>query len=501
MRVVFVPMSRELVIFSFIFGVFIRSFIDLGISFATLFAFCGVMIFATGYFYKNYLSIETELKRVALFFIFMALGIGWYGFRAGGNNLGNSFSLGTQEIEVFVGEEPEEKNGKLQAVVTYKDSGVEEKILIKTSLLPVYDYGDTIKIFGELKEPENFSEDFDYVSYLAKDDIYFLMDDARVSVISRDGGSSLKRALFGVRDIFTRSLSEVLPEPHSSLAAGLILGAKESLGKEWLDKFRTVGLSHIVVLSGYNLTIIAESVIKVIIKFFSGALGLLLGAISIVLFTIMTGGGASTIRATIMALIILLARGTGRVYEATSALIVAGFVMVLHNPRVLVFDMSFQLSFLATLGILYLTPFVKKYLTFITEKMGLREAVSATIGAQLATAPLIAYKMGTFSLVALPANMLVVLFIPLTMFFGFAAALVNLISYLAAIPFSVVAYLLLAYELLVVDIFSELPFASVNVSFMGLALSAFVIVLVYTAYFYKKKNVAEVDLWKIEEIK
>jgi competence protein ComEC len=492
-------MSRELLISGFILGVALRSFFDPGISFSFLLIFISVALFLSEYFYNNFLFTEVKLKRVALLFLFASFGMGWYDFRVG-SALSGSLETGMKGIEVFVGSEPEEKNGKLQAVVTYEEDGNKENILIKTAIFPGYNYGDTIKIFGEIKRPENFLEDFDYVSYLAKDDIYLIMDNARAVVLSGGGGSPLKRSLFAIRDTFTGSLSEILPEPHSSLAAGLIFGAKESLGREWLDKFLLVGLTHIIVLSGYNLSIIADYVIKIIAKFFSGALGSLLGAISIVLFTIMTGGGASTIRATIMALIILLARGTGRMYEASSALIVAGFVMVIHNPRVLVFDMSFQLSFLATLGILYLTPSIKKYFTFITDKMGLREAVSATVGAQIATAPLIAYKMGTFSLVALPVNMLVVLFIPITMFFGFAAASVNLISYFLAIPFSVGAYLLLSYELSVVDMFAALPFASVNVSFSGLLLGFFVIVLACAVYVYKKNNVNEADGWKIEDI-
>ncbi|HRY62576.1 MAG TPA: ComEC/Rec2 family competence protein [Candidatus Paceibacterota bacterium] len=278
------------------------------------------------------------------------------------------------------------------------------------------------------------------------------------------------------------------------------MGAKDSLGKEWLDKFKIAGLSHIIVLSGYNLTIIADSVMKVVSRFSTGILPSVFGAISVVLFTIMTGAGASTVRAAIMALIILLAKTTGRVYEASSALIVAGVLMIIENPRVLVFDMSFQLSFLATLGLLYVSPLVKERLKFVTEKLGLREMLSATIGAQIATSPLIIYKMGTFSLVALPANILVVLLIPITMFFGFLAAIVGFINYYIAIPFAAVAWLLLSYILSVVDIFSSLPFATINITALSvLSISVLIFACVFV---YKRRDIfsSEIDQWKIEEI-
>ncbi|HRY62575.1 MAG TPA: DUF4131 domain-containing protein [Candidatus Paceibacterota bacterium] len=186
-------MSRELVFFGFILGVFVRSFVDLGYSFAFLFAFCGALLFFAEYFYKNYLNKEVRLKEVAFIFIFFALGIGWYGLRAGDTPRVSSLRPGAQSLEVFVGEEPEEKNGKLNAVVTYNE---EEKILIKSSLLPSYKYGDTLRIFGDLKKPENFNDSFDYISYLGKDDIYFLIDDARVKVLETGGWVNAKENTF-----------------------------------------------------------------------------------------------------------------------------------------------------------------------------------------------------------------------------------------------------------------------------------------------------------------
>jgi len=493
--------SRTNIISGFILGVAFRSFFDLGFSFSLLLFFVSLILFISQYFYNNHLRHGVDVKKYVVIFMFITLGTVWYDFRVGESvSYLNGLDGRVISLRVVVFDEPEEKNGKLQAIVMVENDNNSEKILIKTATVPRYKYGDTLQLVGEIKKPENFSEDFDYVSYLAKDDIYFLIENPKVKIISSDKSFSLSRYLFLIKNFFTQNINEVLPEPHSSLLAGLVLGARESLGTEWINKFRIAGLSHIVVLSGYNLTIISDSVMKVISRFLSGSSASFLGAVSIILFTIMTGGGASTVRAAIMALIILLAKTTGRLYEASSALIVAGFLMILHNPRILIFDMSFQLSFLATLGLLYISPMVKKYLTFVTEKLGLREVLATTIGAQIATFPLIAYKMGTFSLVALPVNILVLIFIPITMFLGFLAATLNIINFYIATPVATLAWALLSYILFVVDIFSSLPFASVNVNAINIFLLLLLILMIVIVYKSRQMFSSEIDGWTIEEI-
>jgi len=159
----------------------------------------------------------------------------------------------------------------------------------------------------------------------------------------------------------------------------------------------------------------------------------------------------------------VLAKATGRLYDVTRALLVAGFVMLLHNPQILVFDMSFQLSFLATVGLIYVSPLILRHVHFVTERLHLRDVVVATVSTQVFVLPFILYTMGELSLVALPVNLLVLAGIPLTMLFGFLAGMVGFISTTVAVPFAFVAYGLLAYELAVVEWFAALPFASLTI--------------------------------------
>ena len=135
-----------------------------------------------------------------------------------------------------------------------------------------------------------------------------------------------------------------MPEPHSAFLGGITIGAREGLPESLQEKFRTTGVAHIVALSGYNITIVAET-IMLFLSFLPQYLAIGGGVIGVILFAIMTGASATVLRASIMALLALTARATGRIYTVSWALFLVGFFMVLQNPKILRFDTSFQLSF------------------------------------------------------------------------------------------------------------------------------------------------------------
>jgi competence protein ComEC len=315
------------------------------------------------------------------------------------------------------------------------------------------------------------------VSYLAKDGIHYEMFMPRIEILAHGEGNVIKEKLFAFKHAFIGNINTHIPQPHAALLAGLVVGAKQSLGKKLLDDFRTVGVIHIVVLSGYNITIIARF-IEWIFSALSRNRRLILAAGAIILFAIMVGASATVVRATIMAFIALLAQGTGRMYMATRALLIAGVIMLLHNPHILVFDLSFQLSFLATVGLIYFSPLIASKVRWITEKAGLREIVVATLATQLFVLPFILYKTGLFSLVSLPVNVLILAAIPLTMLFGFLAGVFGFVWGILALPFAWVAYALLAYELVVVEWFARLPFAAITLA----SFPAWVAALWYAVY-------------------
>jgi competence protein ComEC len=391
-------------------------------------------------------------------------------------------------LEGIIVDEPDERENYTR--LTLETNG--DKILLYTHHYPEFHYGDKIRTAGLLKKPQNAKDSFDWVSYLAKDDIYYEMIYPKTEFISGGNGSRLKEKLFILKEKFVGSLNKVIPEPHSAFMAGLTIGAKKSMPQDLQDEFKKTGIIHVVVLSGYNITLVANTIMK-FFSFLPRIFGIGLGAVGIILFTIMTGASATAVRASIMALLVILARATGRIYTITWALFLTGFFMIFQNPKILRFDASFQLSFLATLALIYLAPYFKEKFRFLPEKFNFREIISSTAATQIFVLPLLLYKMGIFPLVSLPVNFLVLIFVPATMFFGFITGGLGMIWNVLSIPFGWISYGFLQYELWVVKIFAKLPFSSFTLQnfpfWLTLFIYAIYVIIIYKIHEKDKKSI------------
>ena len=411
------------------------------------------------------LFFVTPNRLVVVALILSALGVGYVVVRTvDTSELSLEADVGQEvTIEGTVIKEPIHKE-RSQQIVVEPEGGDRGYVLVLTSPRPRFAYGDEVVVQGVLKKPESFETDtgrtFDYEKYLAKSNVYYQMLFPDVEQTGSGGGNALRRGLFTMKEKFLLGLNKALPQPHAALAGGLVVGAQEALGDDLLDAFRITGIIHIVVLSGYNVAIVAEAIMRLTRRFLARNIALVLGGVGIVLFAILTGGSATIVRASLMAILVLVARATGRTYDIVRALSLAGFVMILHNPHILAFDPSFQLSFLATLGLIFFSPYIERWGKGITNNFGIREFTAATISTQLFVLPLILYSIGQVSVVAVFVNVLILAMIPLTMLFGFFTGLVGMVSTALALPFTAFSYVLLSYILLVVDIFSRIPFAA-----------------------------------------
>jgi competence protein ComEC len=160
--------------------------------------------------------------------------------------------------------------------------------------------------------------------------------------------------------------------------------------------------------------------------------------------------------------------------------------MVAYDPRVLV-DMSFQLSFIATGGVLYLTPKTLNWFRFVPLRFGFREMVASTVAATISVMPILLYLTGVFSLVSLPANFLILLLIPYAMFFIFVTGISGFIAPALAIFFGYITYIMLKYILGVIHFFGSLPFASFTIQSFPLVLT--IIIYIFLLYFvFKEKS-------------
>lgn len=429
-----------------------------------------------------------------IFLIFFALGALRYEI-SDSNSLSKLLenSIGKEvTLVAIISDEPKRNESGTTLAVDLKNlisdgssTPVYGKALINTGLYPEFQYGDKVSVYGKLEKPKNFSsqqnsssspanKDFDYVSYLAKDDIFYTVDFAKVSLISSGHGNFLKTILLKIKDGYIGNISRIIPEPEASLLAGIELGAKNSMDKETSNNFRVTGLSQIVVLSGYNITIVAEAIMQAL-SFLPKMIGLSSSVVGIILFVILSGSSSTAVRAGIMALIVILAQMTKRKYQVGRALMIAVLIMVLINPKILVFDISFQLSFVAMIAIIYIAPILKNKFSWVSEKYGLRDIVTSTISAQILVLPLILCRMGMLSFFALPANILVLAFVPITMFFGFFAGILGFIWTPLAVPFSWITFVFLYYMVHIAGFFANLPFSSVFIPWF----SPFLMLVVY----------------------
>jgi len=397
---------------------------------------------------------------------------------AGVHNHPLDMSVGTSmSIDGVICAEPEGK--EVTQRFCLQPDGTEDRIMVSSDRYPEYLYGDRLRVTAVLELPENFltyegGPEFDYVSYLAKDDIRYVMKKPEVEILSRGQGSALVSALVFIKKSFMGNIERSMPEPHASLVVGILLGEKGSLPQDVGDGFRRSGLTHILVLSGSNVSVVAENLVKAF-SFLPRALGQGAGAASIVLFAIMTGASSTTIRASIMALVVILARGVGRRYDVVRGLTCAAFVMVLQNPRILAFDIGFQLSFLATLSLIYVSPIVTEWLLSVPERFGLREILVTTVATQIFTLPYILYAMGEISVISLVTNVLVLPCVSWVMLGGFMVGTLGFMYPAIALPAMFVTSILVSYMMSVVGFFGPLPFAAIRLS-IGEPLLVFVYV-------------------------
>ncbi len=340
-----------------------------------------------------------------------------------------------------------------------------QKVILTTGLYPEFSYGDEIVFRGKLEKVKDFSLEnvghFNYPAYLRKDGIYQTSFYPAAEIVAENQGNFFKRKLYGGVKVFSESLERHIHFPESALALGMLVGEKHAFPKELETKITKAGLSHIVVLSGYNIALVVLF-LSYFTSFFSRRVHFILIVVAISLFVLATGAEAASVRAALMASILLLGKTIGRTYDQARALGVAILLMLFENPNILLYDPSFQLSVLAMCGMIFILEPLKQKLFFITDRFNLRELVSATLSAQIAVFPFLAYLIGTVSLVSLPANILALPLVPGAMLLSFVTSLLGLVSSVLAFPFAILSFIFLYPILFVAEFFGSLPLASVT---------------------------------------
>lgn len=326
------------------------------------------------------------------------------------------------------------------------------RIRIVTQSYLGFQYGDLIKSEGVIKEPPAES-----AVYLLKDGILGIESYPKINLVESGHGNFIKARLLNFRNRIIGIFKATLPTEKAALLSGITLGSRESFSRDLANKMSLTGTTHLVALSGYNISVIALAVGAIFSLYLSRSISFYLTVLAVVLFVLMTGAEASAVRAAIMGIIALFANEVQRSFSLRNAIVIAAFFMVLYNPKVLVFDLGFQLSFLALIGIVYLQPILKKIFKINGPGfLSWKNNFLTTLSAQTMVLPLLIGKFGVFSMTSFVSNILLLEVMPLTMALGFILAGLGFVSNFLARLFGLLVNLLLSYELWVIDLFSRL---------------------------------------------
>lgn len=346
--------------------------------------------------------------------------------------------------------------------------------LVQVARLGSYRYGDPVRVRGELVSPPELGE-FSYRDYLARQGVFSLVRYAQVEVIGERRGSPIRAAMLDFRERANQVIIRLLPDPQGALLSGILLGIESRISPGVREAFNAVSATHVIVISGSNLVILAgviQSVARRVFRKPGWAAALTIAGV--LAYAVFVGGDAAVIRAAIMTTLALIATQLGRQTYGLASLAFAALLMTAINPTTL-WDVSFQLSCLATLGlVLYVEPMQKLLesgLAWVASQQTARTTVGAvsdalivTVAAQITTTPIMAYTFRRFSLLSLPVNFLIVPVQTPLMVLGGLAVIAALVAWPVGQALAWGSWLFLTWTAEVVRFFAGLPYASLEVT-------------------------------------
>ncbi len=340
-------------------------------------------------------------------------------------------------------------------------------------------YGDRVRIRGVPETPPSFP-DFDYRRYLARKGVYTLVRRAEMHRLAQGRGNPVIAALYDVRARASALLDRLMPQPYAALANGMILGIESGIPRELYAQFNLTGTSHVIVISGSNIALVSGILLLIFTWMLRGRkkAAALLALTGVALYTLLVGADAAVVRAAIMGGLYVLAIALDRQSAAIISLFVAAIAMLLLNPLTL-WDVGFQLSFMATLGlILFSTPLQQAWDARIGQRLPglanniLAEGLLITLAAQITTMPMVVYYFGRFSIISFLANLLIIPVQPPIMIAGGLAIILAGVFFPLGQLIALIPLASLWWTVFVVERLAAIPWGSIPVGAFGRMLSA-----------------------------
>lgn len=368
--------------------------------------------------------------------------------------------------------------------VAFADDPREGKLLVWTQLYPEIGYGDELVFNCRVEVSEPF-EGFAYDKYLATKGIYAVCYRPQYIDVHPSSSWSVVGGILAIKSFAIDTLRSTLPEPHASFLSGLLFGGSTALSSGLKDDFRAAGTSHILAASGYNVSIFSVAFLSFILSTRLGRRrGLILTTTLLVLYVVIAGASAAVVRAGIMGFLVVLERWISRKANMLNAFLLTASFMLLFNPLLLLYDVGFQLSFIATVAIVTFTKPWSERLDFVPTTLGMREAFAGSLAAIVLTLPIVLWHFGAISLVAPFANLLVLPLVPYAMATTGIGLLVGItsdpIGSLVMLPTWAFSNVMLR----VIEMFGSIPFALAKVAHARW-LAVFAAAVIGLAWFYK----------------
>ena len=362
------------------------------------------------------------------------------------DNLLYYHNKGEVNITALVIAPPEMKQNSLQVLVesrslraedlAVREPAVKGKIIFYLPLGSKVRYGDLVEIKGELLPPDE-GVSFSWREYLKHQGVYSTMEFPRVYVVGRDQGNPLSAVLYRLRENGGKVLSAIFPSPEDSLLKGILLGDDSAISTKLEDAYRLTGTSHIIAISGFNMSVLAG----LVSLFFTRQFGRKRGAFATILllgsYSLLVGASASVVRAAFMGSYAVLGHSISRKGNTLNNLGVSALLMVVLNPH-LPWDLGFQFSVMATLGLsLFAGPLRARLEAWIGKRMEQKTALALsslvsetfllTMIAQALVLPLSIWHFREVSWLFLIANPLILPVQPAVMVLGLAAMSAGLV--------------------------------------------------------------------------
>ncbi|NUJ97448.1 ComEC family competence protein [Candidatus Gracilibacteria bacterium] len=345
--------------------------------------------------------------------------------------------------------------------------------------------GDNVFFESKIYPFQNFSS-FNYEKYMLSKNLYFKAYPWSISFLGGKEKNKYITYLEKLRINILSSIHFLYPQEEAIFLGGILLGARENISKDLKDDFNNSGLTHLIAVSGFNITILILF-FSFFFSFFPPFLKIVLISFFVIFFTFLVGYSAPVLRASLMGLLGFYIVSLGRKASFEFLFFSSLFLMILFNPLSLNYDISLQLSFFSVLGIVYLQKPLERILYFVPSFFAIKESLVLSISALLFTLPLIIINFGQMSIISPLSNIVVAPTIPFAMLFGFLSIILFPLSTILGQIFGYITYIFLRFDIYMVHFFGSLKISLLQIDF-GFLSSYFLIIYYLLIFLFLSKQ-------------